>query len=198
MGIPYYILTHKETGRTLRRATCEHCGTPFRYTVEITTKGEAWFDVLHIRKARAARMAREIAERRLRQALKYAPFPVPCPACGCYQDDMVAAVRYHQYKRMRWLVVGLACAAPVLFCVAFGGVVFVIAPLLPALGQDAFLSLVMVGSFVVAAGPAYAAYIRRRLKQAAFDPNRDIPEEERFTIARNWASVDSPDVGHPI
>lgn len=191
----YYVVTARVNGRTTRTTTCGHCGASFEYVAEMKAEGKASYH-FNIFKARATRKAQEQAERRLQKALATAPFAVPCPCCARYQDDMLWAVRSSQYRRMRWLVVGLYAAAPLLFfppaLLLSHYFVKDVIGLSVARTQGVF-ELVMVLSFVIAAVPGFAAHLWRRARQRAFDPNRDIPEEERFAIARNWAWVAPPD-----
>lgn len=188
------FVTVRLSGEAAREVDCGRCVTPYRYFVERTAVGQGHAPFM-IGKERAARRAQADAEKKLRRLLATdpTPDPVPCPACGCYQDNMIGPIRRLQCRRLGWVTTLLWWLFPVLFVVGF----FALVAAAGAAGADLQSGAVWVGlaaaSFVLAAGPGYAAYVWYRLKQARFDPNRDIPEKRRFAVARKRAVVLGPD-----
>src|ERR1700682_3888884 len=73
--------------------TCCRCGQPYRYLCERKKKGQG--------KNPAAASA--AAQKAVVAALAYEVDQQPCPTCGLYQPDMVAALRRRRHWYVFWL-----------------------------------------------------------------------------------------------
>jgi hypothetical protein len=74
-------------GAVWRFVSCAHCQKHFAYLLELEATGEN-HDLLFLDGKGSAELARAKAEQNLLQKSKNVVVPVPCPNCGCYQDDM--------------------------------------------------------------------------------------------------------------
>jgi hypothetical protein len=103
-----HILVHnyveKVAGQQRRDVTCEHCGTEYVYFVRLETTGTE-HSVYGINEAAARASAVRQAKYKLKWELRNTHLPVPCPACGWYQADMVRLLRYRRLKR--WLLLSM-------------------------------------------------------------------------------------------
>jgi hypothetical protein len=79
------------TGGTIKTVTCEHCASEYVYWLQRSICGEAAGFLIPDKVA-----ARAVARQNLCRALAQDCDPVPCPACGLYQRQMV-----QQLKRLR-------------------------------------------------------------------------------------------------
>jgi hypothetical protein len=114
-----FVHVHVETytaariGARTKHVQCEQCGTTYEYRCirRAVGTGSATYG---IGKERAQRKAAERAERLLERRLLKGIDPVPCPACGWVQREMVDELNRRRYRWMSWVgwtVVGLALAA---------------------------------------------------------------------------------------
>lgn len=79
-------------GAVVKPATCEECGTEYVYRVERMGEGQGT-SLYMVDNQGAQRRANEAAEKALAKELEKAIEVVPCPKCGCVQEDMVKEAR---------------------------------------------------------------------------------------------------------
>lgn len=181
-------ITVRVRGGVWRATGCGHCGGRFRYYVEKTTVGHE-HSAFMLFGSWATRRAEAKARRKLTRLLASATAAVPCPTCGNYQDSMLWEVRRGQFRWMRTNAIVLWCLAPfVFFPVAFVVVGNLIAALLGRNPDDpTTMWFGVASSLLLAVAPGTACYAAWKYRQAGFDPNRDIPEDERFGLALDLA-----------
>jgi hypothetical protein len=93
-------------GSAIKLVQCEQCQQEYLYQMTRSAFGESrsvLFLNMEGAKDRAANKAQEL----LRQKLEKTCDPVPCPACGWYQQNMVARARYLRYKWMSTLAIAM-------------------------------------------------------------------------------------------
>jgi hypothetical protein len=103
----YWVAT--VTRETLKLVRCEKCQCPFGYRMQRTVSEQApagWDE----EKQKAELVKR--AERKAKEVLRHECDPVPCPQCGDFQDDMVAAIREQEW----------GIAVPALGTLGFGAI----------------------------------------------------------------------------
>jgi len=93
-GGVYFWRDYKATlsGSTAKRVRCVGCSHVFEYVLQRTAAGGG-HSPFHLNNAGAAERARKRARANLDRALGEGIDPVPCPACGIYQPDMVPILR---------------------------------------------------------------------------------------------------------
>jgi hypothetical protein len=114
MAFFYYShtdFTASKRGSALKVVECEQCQTEFVYCLERTAAARVRSEYGWANEEALSR-AKELAEQNLQKALHDAIDPVPCPACGWYQWDMVFEARRVHHG---WMV-NAGCA---LFAVIF-------------------------------------------------------------------------------
>ena len=119
---PFWIfLSHdirvRRQGDVLRSVDCEHCGTRFCYCAVRRGTGEAAAP-FHVRTAQQHAQAEEDAQADLVAQLQTAIDPVPCPACGMLQGDMVRALR--RARSSMWLAATIPVALSNIVVYALG------------------------------------------------------------------------------
>jgi len=158
------------SGTAVAECTCEGCGVEYVYfvtrEVSAQVKNMMWED-----RVSAEKNATVLAEAKLEKTLATAIDPVPCPACGLLQADMVRAAKW---RVLTW-VFGAAMA------VAF---VFVLSGFsaqkkhLDQLAERCFLAAgVIAVSGVVLSGLCYAIYNPNRRSAQLASNNRGIRKE---------------------
>jgi hypothetical protein len=179
----FLVVPVRWTGTATRVVACQWCTNLYGYRMARTVTAFGWAPFLLGRRW-AARRAKLRAVRRVRDRLAAEPEPVPCPICGRFQAAAYPAVRRTRYTWLRWVEAGYFLVYP-----------FLIIPTWAALylplggGSEGLLGTLFVLSFGVAAVPGLAVGRLRRHLQHRFHPNRDIPEAERYALARERAVV---------
>jgi len=108
------------SGAVFKLVACEHCGTEYFYQLKRVATGQGT-SLLFLDNQGAAERAASCAEETLRLKLYCGVDLVPCPACGWYQQNMVAKAR-RQHRR--WMLNAGACLTIGLIPVTFFGMVF--------------------------------------------------------------------------
>ena len=145
-------------GAVWKFVCCAHCQQRYAYLLELDATGED-HDLLFLDGKGSAERARARAEQNLLQKSRNVVVPVPCPACGFYQEDMSRVLK-EEASLNRPQIVGLAVAALSLVPLAFGiSYIWVITIVLAIVG----LALVTWG-YVLA---------------FCFDPNAGDPEARK-------------------
>ena len=89
------------TRRAVRETLCEACGHRYLYLLTRSVDVRAsWLDDLRYGSEGSSHVALHRANSQLERALATDSDPVPCPACGWYQADMLPKARG---KRYGWL-----------------------------------------------------------------------------------------------
>src|SRR4051794_27489036 len=144
-------------GTNVRFVTCQPCGHSFAYRLA--------------RAASGGTQAR--ARERVRRALQAECDPVPCPACGAYQPDVVRRLRGEHLGWMR--AAGLAVSAVGAFACALGFV----------LGWTAWPAILSV------VGAGLGLVLLRVVLARRFDPNDPAGAEARKAAGKR-AEVAAP------
>jgi hypothetical protein len=79
-------------GAVWKFVTCAQCQQRYAYLLELEATGEN-HDVLFFDGEGAAERARAKAEQNLLHKCRNVVIPVPCPACGWYQEDMTRKLK---------------------------------------------------------------------------------------------------------
>ena len=79
-------------GAVWKFVSCAHCQQRYAYLVQLEATGED-HDLLFLDGEGATERARTKAEQNLLQKSRNVVIPVPCPACGCYQEDMTRQLK---------------------------------------------------------------------------------------------------------
>jgi hypothetical protein len=74
-------------GAVWKFVSCTDCQQPYAYLLELEATGED-HDLLFLDGQGSAERARAKAEQNLLRKSRNVVMPVPCPACGFYQEDM--------------------------------------------------------------------------------------------------------------
>jgi hypothetical protein len=74
-------------GSVWKFVSCAHCQQHYAYLLELEATGED-HDLLFLDGKGSAQRAQAQAEQNLLQKSRNVVLPIPCPNCGCYQDDM--------------------------------------------------------------------------------------------------------------
>jgi hypothetical protein len=79
-------------GAVWKVVSCAHCQQGYACMLELEATGEE-HDLLFLDGEGSAERARAKAEENLLRKSRIAVVPVPCPNCGCYQDDMARKLK---------------------------------------------------------------------------------------------------------
>src|SRR5262245_42135050 len=79
-------------GAVWKFVSCAHCQQRYAYLLELEATGDD-HDPLFLDGEGSAERARAKAEQNLLQKSQNVVLPVPCPNCGCYQDDMARKLK---------------------------------------------------------------------------------------------------------
>jgi len=176
--IPYGVdYTTTVEGSVVKLVCCEQC--QLEYVYQMTRKAEgSGSNLLFLDSEGAKDRAQSGAMAALSKKLYWSCDPVPCPACGWYQEHMVARARYLQY---RW---PLRLA---LVLLPLGALAFLLASVLTGIHEhrptedskiQAILAWVLVGA--CALGLPGLLLVRRHL-QRRYDPNQvDVEERKKY------------------
>jgi hypothetical protein len=178
----YYsvTLTAEEQGSTAVTVRCESCYSEYYYRLDCAAYGSAQAPY-GLGAAFAKKRARKEAKRRLERMLQTETLAVPCPQCGWFQQSMVSQLRAPLLPWSHFL--GL--------CSTFGGAVLILLATVITLAHldiPQVINLLAVQlAWLVAPLPllaGIAALIRRRQKNAAYDPNDLESEQARIELGR--------------
>ena len=188
MGFVYVGLeyTAKYSGGVWRSEACERCGRPFHYYVFLSATGSG-HSPYFLDNAGARGRAASRAQERLVRDLVTSPRPIPCPSCGWCNEPAARALRARRYRWMWELGLGL---------VSFSGLGLALGLLLAFLIEDLDAKKRAGPTIAVAvAGALFASGVvllaLRKVRERGFDPNRDIPDDERLTLGRTRALTQS-------
>ncbi len=164
-------LTTTSSGSQHRTVRCEKCRAEYHYLLHRTARGEG-SSFFFLDNAGAARRSADRAAAKLRRSLDKAVDPVPCPACGHFQKDMVAEARR---RHLPWM--SPHATALILIGYVFLGFVALIlngvlareGPLLP--WPVFYPALGALGGIILLLPPV------RCVLALGYDPNRDSPEK---------------------
>lgn len=173
------VHTHVATGQEAKLVTCEGCGMEYVYVVERTVERSAE-GLLFSNDEELARRAAAKAERALEKALERAVDPIPCPACGWYQEHMLPAVRRAHARG--WFVAGACLMVAALPLGVIGGFLNERRFQPPHLPWPLFLALLGVA---FALGLVLA--VTKSILSSGFDPNAPSRLPDNVTVGRSRA-----------
>src|SRR5262249_41860822 len=154
-------------GTVWKFVSCGHCRQGYAYQLELEATGED-HDLLFLDGQGSAERARAQAEENLLQKSRNVVVPVPCPGCGCYQDDMVRKLK-DGVSINPWQIAGAVIAVlsfvPLLFGIPYLWVLTVV--------------LAVAGVSLL----AYGYVVANR-----FDPNAGDPEPRKALGQRRAVS----------
>lgn len=145
-------------GAVWKFVSCAHCQESYAYLLELEATGED-HDLLFLDGKGSAERARAKAANNLLRTSCNLVVPVPCPNCGCYQDDMSRTLK-EQASINPFQIAGVAIAAFSLIPLAFG------------IPQFWVLTLVLAAAGLVLLAYGYVIAFR-------FDPNGGDPEPRK-------------------
>jgi hypothetical protein len=176
------------TGSTGVAVHCEKCEHEFYYKLVCKAFGRANLGPLTSRED-AQRTAAGRAKQKLRELVKTQIAPVPCPQCGCYQQNMVPLLRARQSPRLNKYGLAGLLLGPLVVAVGFaitgatsGGPVGQGGGARFALG----LGVMGVGAVLAVAG-LLLLVIRWYRSQTSYDPNDPKTVQERIALGRKLA-----------
>lgn len=155
-------------GVARRQVECEQCRAGYEYTLQRQVQGHgiSWYCLMN---DWAAEVAESRASARLAKALAYEVDPIPCPACGYFQRNMVREARRRCLKWMSWRFVGLALLLYPVVCLFFliipNGVLDDEGPVIP---WPVFYACLGGIGALIALAPFF-----RPLLALPYNPNRD-------------------------
>lgn len=150
-------------GAVLKKVRCEQCPTEYVYRAVRTARATVSVHQLPFEKnTTAMEEARQKAESDLPGILERAVDPVPCPACGWYQSDMLPLLRGDLYG---WMIL-------VAVLLAFLGCLLVPATVIVSLYPKDWLPVWVAATGMTACFVgAVALPIVRSIRAASYDPN---------------------------
>jgi hypothetical protein len=157
-------------GAVWKVVSCAHCQQGYAYLLELEATGEN-HDLFFLDGQGSAERARAKAEDNLLCKSRNVVVPVPCPNCGCYQNDMVRKLK-DEVPINALHVAGVVVAALSLVPLAFS------AP------YTWVLTLVLAVAGLGLVGTGYVVAFR-------FDPNGGDPEQ-RKALGRRHAVWGEP------
>jgi hypothetical protein len=174
MGVPIFIPYAKEytvtlEGTVYKYVHCEKCAYEFAYGMSRQGEGTGT-SLLFMDNAGAQSRAAQDAQRELRNKLASSCDPVPCPACGWYQQHMYPVIRDGHLMWMNY-VAGVFLAAGIILAL------LLLTNLLDAEGRrraPLFGVLTLIAGFVVA-----VLVISRKLLIRSIEPNSGDPEARK-------------------
>jgi hypothetical protein len=174
MSVPVFIPYGNEytvtlEGTVYKYVHCEKCGYEFAYGMSRQGEG-ASTSLLFLDNAGAQARAAEDAGRDLRNKLANSCDPVPCPACGWYQQHMH---RFLRDAHLLWMnyVSGVFLAA---------GLILLVWLALSLLDADGRRRAPILGALALVAGLIVAGFvIARRLLARSIQPNSGDSEARK-------------------
>jgi hypothetical protein len=125
----YTIHSATVHGEILRRVRCENCSHEYAYHMVRSVTADSFdFSMTALRAGlrnpgRADRAVQQTAEETLLEQLEKECDPVPCPACGWYQDGMIAYLKKHHHRWLavvgKWLLFGVVPWAAIIILLSF-------------------------------------------------------------------------------
>jgi hypothetical protein len=112
-------------GAVWKLVRCASCRDEYAYLVELQATGVD-HDVMILDVDASAQRAQARAEESLARMARNVVLPVPCPHCGCYQDDMVRLIKEEEKSSVpliAGLVVGGLSLIPLAFSFPFNWLV---------------------------------------------------------------------------
>jgi hypothetical protein len=182
MVIPIRIpigVNYTSIGRdtAIKQVKCEQCDSEYVYQMTRSAQGSG-LSLFFADNEGAQERAAQRAQEAVREKLLTSCDPVPCPACGWYQQYMVPRARYLRYKWMGTAALSAPLVAIILMVVA-GFLTALHAPTPPRVPFLAvLLAWVLVGlSLTAAPGFLFARSIIRR----RYDPNlEDVDRRKKL------------------
>jgi len=104
-------------GAVWKFVSCAHCQQSYAYLVNLEATGED-HDLLFFDGEGATQRARVKAEENLLEQSRNVVVPVPCPTCGCYQNDMSRMLKEDvsiNRFQIAGLVIGVIALVPLMF-----------------------------------------------------------------------------------
>jgi hypothetical protein len=160
------------TGLTAVAVRCESCRRKYHYRLKRTVRAEA------MSREQARRRAKQLLLRKLDCDID----PVPCPSCGCYQEEMLPLLLR---PRLRWMQnLAIAGFALSLFCCV---PVFLYFDPSTRQANKPPLPLVIAGGAAAVLGGFSSITLLglRGYLNARYDPNDPETEEERIDFGRS-------------
>jgi hypothetical protein len=154
-----------------KKVRCEQCRGEYFYLMKRLAVGSATSPLFLDNQGAGAR-ARERAEDELQRQLKLECDPVPCPACGWYQAQMVATIRraYRGWMRVVGAILLAASAPSLAFTVSC------------ASGVRPTDETTVTGLWILTASLALfglGSIVGRKIMASRYDPNATDPDERR-------------------
>lgn len=145
-------------GTVWKVVACTQCNQRYAYLLELKATGER-HDLLFFDSKGSAEQAQNQATSNLAQQAHNVVRPVPCPNCGCYQEEM-ARMLTHDASINRLQIAGLAIVAIAFIPLAF----------------DSSRAWVITAA-IAAVGVVLAVY--GCVRSFRFDPNEGDPEPRK-------------------
>jgi hypothetical protein len=178
MAIPIgNVHTATAQGTLPKVVKCEQCGQVYFYLLQRQGTGSK-FSPLFLNETGAADRALVAAQVDLARQLESEVDPVPCPACGWYQRDMIPVLRAAYGSWMSgtgWILFLATIPMTIGFVVASDDRAGPWKPGILALSFGVLAILCLAGSFAM----AFAFFVVRPVLARWFDPNA-APVEERL------------------
>ncbi len=161
-------------GRTPKLVQCEKCAYEYVYFMSRKGYGEAR-SLMFLDNKGAANRATDQARERLAYKLDHSCDPVPCPACGWYQENMVARARHLRYG---WLGITLTVLYPVTVVMAMLAGFVTMDNKDPSSDTKQIIMVLWIMSGVFGALTVGLTVLSRRLHRR-FNPNGENVEERK-------------------
>jgi hypothetical protein len=184
-------------GSTLRCVRCENCGSDYIFEARFRASASIAHSPWSLKQANNARDdAEDEAQRNLARMLRHLVYPVPCPSCGWYQEDMIEEIQRRiplhyniSEQLMVWGGVFSACGG-----VLLGGVALIeLERANPAATQDytimGLLAILAIEGGIVCAVWGGIRTIHRKRVRETYDANTEIPIETRISRGRKKAML---------
>ena len=171
--IPYAMnYTSTVRARIPKLVACEQCSFEYVYIMERTGQGTGT-SMLFLDNSGAQDRAAASAHNEVMMKLERSCDPVPCPACGWYQQQMVIRARYLRY---RWMTT----TAIVLFIVSGFFLLFALGFTMVKGDEADVVTLVCVwGVLGLVAGLVVLCPILKRRWTQQYDPNQEEVETRK-------------------
>jgi len=174
--------TAKARGAVIKRVACDQCSSEYFYRMERTATGSGT-SMYMLDNHGASSQATRSAERALKNALETGFDPVPCPACGAYQQFMIPAMRKEEWTWVMPINI-------ILGLVGVGALVLSVYRTSQHLGRSTNASmsdmLTAWGAFAVICGSIIVLTVLKYLTVHDVDPN-ETDKDARLAIARSRA-----------
>lgn len=162
--------TARVDGATDVVVCCERCGEQYSYRLKRVAVGRFRSPYSLHAPETGRKRAHERASTRLRRLLDREVEVVPCPSCGCYQNDMVRVMSRARLRWMFYVAGALVALAPITF--ATGMLYFKMRHM------DADLLLPWTAAIGLLLLCAPACLLLRWLLNRRYDPNKVLRGHE--------------------